>query len=227
MAITKEQVAEAAEEIQAQGVEPTYINLRERLKSGSFSTIQKYLKEWRSGAAERKPDAAIEIPEPFRDALRRFSLEVWRAAGVWVKDELEGARKDFERRVIEHQAEAEKAAATVDALQVELNKAIGERDRLRGELQTARAALATAEGGLVEARAQLKRETKRNEDLSQRVIGEETKAQALSRRSRSSNACARSLRRHARRPPPPRVPCSRRGCNSSGKPRGMKTCRSA
>ena len=45
MAISKEQVADAAAAIQAEGLEPTYINVRDRLGSGSFSTIQKYLKD--------------------------------------------------------------------------------------------------------------------------------------------------------------------------------------
>ncbi len=53
---------------------------------------------------------------------------------------------------------------------------------MREELQAARAALATAEGALAEARTQLEREAKRNEDLSQRVITEAAKAQALAAR---------------------------------------------
>ena len=95
MAITKEQVADAAAAIQAEGLEPTYINVRERLGSGSFSTIQKYLKDWRGSGAEIKPGAA-ELPEPFREVLQRFGLEAWRAVSVWAKDELDEARKDFE-----------------------------------------------------------------------------------------------------------------------------------
>ncbi len=167
MAITREQVAETAAAIQAEGLEPTYINVRERLGSGSFSTIQKYLKDWRSRGDEIKPEAE-ELPEPFREVLQRFGLEAWRAVSVWAKDELDEARKDFERRVAENQAEAEKAAATVDAMQVELNKVGEERDSLRKEVEEARSKLAAAEGALSEARKQVEREIERNHALERR-----------------------------------------------------------
>ena len=168
MAITKEQVADAAAAIQAEGVEPTYMNVRERLGSGSFSTIQKYLKDWRGSGAETKPKEAEELPEPFREVLQRFGLEAWRAVSVWAKDELEEARKDFERRVAENQAEAEKAAATVDALQVELNSLGEERDSLRTDVEEARSKLAAAEGALSETRKQVEREIERNQALERR-----------------------------------------------------------
>jgi chromosome segregation ATPase len=168
MAITKEQVADAAAAIQGEGLEPTYINVRERLGSGSFSTIQKYLKDWRSSGAEIKPEAEGELPEPFREVLQRFGLEAWRAVSVWAKDELEEARKDFERRVAENQAEAEKAAATVDALQVELNSLGEERDSLRREVEEAHSKLAAAEGALSETRKQVEREIERNQALERR-----------------------------------------------------------
>ena len=185
MAITKEQVAEVAAAIQAEGFEPTYINVRGRLGSGSFSTIQKYLKEWRSSGSEIKPEAE-ELPEPFREVLQRFGLEAWRAVSVWAKDELKEAKKDFERRVAENQAETEKAAATVDALQVELNKVGEERDSLRKEVEQARSKLAAAQGALSETRKQVEREAERNsalerriQELSERLIEESAKAKAL------------------------------------------------
>jgi len=167
MAISKEQVADAAAAIQAEGLEPTYMNLRERLGSGSFSTIQKYLKDWRSSGPEIKTEAD-ELPEPFREVLQRFGLEAWRAVSVWAKDELDEARKDFERRVAENQAEAEKAAATVDALQVELNSLGEERDSLRKEVEEARSNLAAAQGALSETRKQVEREIERNQALERR-----------------------------------------------------------
>ena len=92
MAITREQVAQAATAMEAEGVEPTYMNVRSRLGTGSFSTIQKYLKEWRTVGAETKPDTE-ELPEPFREVLQRFGLEAWKAVSVWARDELEEAAR--------------------------------------------------------------------------------------------------------------------------------------
>ena len=165
MAITKEQVADAAAAIQAEGLEPTYINVRERLGSGSFSTIQKYLKDWRSSGPRSNPEAEGELPEPFREVLHRFGLEAWRAVSVWAKDELEEARK-IRAQGCRNQVEAEKAAATVDALQVELNSLGEERDSLRKEVEEAHSKLAAAEGTLSETRKQVEREIERNQALN-------------------------------------------------------------
>ena len=51
MAISKEQVADAAAAIQAEGLEPTYMNVRERLGSGLVlhdSEVPDVLAKWRS-----------------------------------------------------------------------------------------------------------------------------------------------------------------------------------
>ena len=82
----------------------------------------------------------------------------------------------------EREREKEETARTLQGLQAQLTALTEERDCLRDELQTARTALAAAEGALAEARTQLERGAKRNEDLSQRVISEAAKAQALAAR---------------------------------------------
>src|SRR5512135_2958457 len=80
----------------------------------------------------------------------------------------------------------EETARTLQGLQAQLTALTGERDRVRDELQTARTALAAAEGALAEARKQSEREAersaaaeRRNRELSERVIAEAAKAQAL------------------------------------------------
>jgi hypothetical protein len=87
------------------------------------------------------------------------------------------------------QSEKEQAARTIENLQGLLTALAEERDRIRDEAQTDRAALAAAEGVLVEARKQIEREAersalveRRNQELSERVIAEAAKAQALAAR---------------------------------------------
>jgi len=63
MAITRDQVFEAAEALVGNGEEPTYITVRERLGSGSFSTISKYLREWKAAGKGKEEGAAhVEVP---------------------------------------------------------------------------------------------------------------------------------------------------------------------
>jgi hypothetical protein len=75
MAITREQVFEAAETLSREGEEPTYITVRERLGSGSFSTISKYLREWKAaGKGKDEGTAEVTVPAEFRAALESFDL---------------------------------------------------------------------------------------------------------------------------------------------------------
>lgn len=68
MAISKEQVFQACNEIFSQGKTPRIEGVRSILGSGSYSTIGKYLKEWK----EQNPDSAnvstSEIPQDLHNA---------------------------------------------------------------------------------------------------------------------------------------------------------------
>ncbi len=118
--------------------------------------------------------AALAVHEPERQAFARARAEHEQTASEMTAEitRLEG---ELER-------EKEQAARTIQGIRAELTALAQERDRVREEFQAARAARATAEGALAEARTQLEREAKRNEDLSQRVITEAAKAQALAAR---------------------------------------------
>jgi chromosome segregation ATPase len=154
MAITRDQVLEAARTVAAEGKEPTYVNVRQKLGTGSFTTIQKYLRDWRA-ADQAEPEAKpATLPEAFTDALNRFGGEAWKAASSWAKDEIEAARRAYEEKAREQELELERAGATVDALQESLNAAEGERDRLRREAEELKTTLAAAEGTLSEVRRQ-------------------------------------------------------------------------
>ena len=56
-----------------QGKEPTYVNVRQKLGTGSFTTIQKYLRDWRT-ADQTEPEVTPDdsprgvhgSPEPLR-----------------------------------------------------------------------------------------------------------------------------------------------------------------
>ena len=154
MAITRDQVLEAARSVAAEGKEPTYVNVRQKLGTGSFTTIQKYLRDWRT-ADQAEPEAKpTTLPEAFTEALNRFGGEAWRAVSGWAKDEIEAARRAYEEKRKEQEIELERAGTTVDALQESLNAVEEERDRLRREAEEFKTKLAAAEGTLFEVRRQ-------------------------------------------------------------------------
>jgi hypothetical protein len=62
--ITYQQVADAAEALQAEGIHPSARSIRERLGSGSMGTIQRFLNEWKATlpAADPVPPAPEPVP---------------------------------------------------------------------------------------------------------------------------------------------------------------------
>lgn len=159
MAITRDEVFEAAEGLSTEGQDSTYITVRERLGSGSFSTISKYLREWKAAGKERSSGGEREeMPQEFQVTLSRFGAEVWRTLGAFARTEIEAAREAFEARARERDEELERAASTVDALQGELEDVSGERDELQRECQALRAAAAEKQGIIDELRGRLAEE---------------------------------------------------------------------
>ena len=56
MSSNKEKIIAAAENLEAQGVNPTQVTVREALGGGSFATIGPVLKEWKES---KKEDRAL------------------------------------------------------------------------------------------------------------------------------------------------------------------------
>jgi hypothetical protein len=129
MAITKEQVFETADSLCTSGTEPTYLQVRMHLGSGSFSTIQKYLRQWRDSRGENHPASMDgEIPEPFLTAARGFARDAWRVAQSLNARQSAAMREELERQQQGTVQDLEAAARMVDALQVTLEET--ERRRL-------------------------------------------------------------------------------------------------
>ena len=90
--ITKEQVFETAAALAEEGTRPTVNNIRERLGSGSYSTITAHLAAWREDSAAVVAPAPSDIPEAVQSSFGR----VWALANKAARDELETQREAFE-----------------------------------------------------------------------------------------------------------------------------------
>lgn len=66
MALTRNQVFAVCDQLVADGVKPTNHLIRDRLGEGSFTTINKYLREWK-GESEAIPTPHDEPPAPPED----------------------------------------------------------------------------------------------------------------------------------------------------------------
>lgn len=78
MSSTREKVFEIADELLTEGVRPTQQNVRERIGSGSLTTINKGLNEWWAALGQRMREGqqGRDIPE----AVIRLSSRLWTEA---------------------------------------------------------------------------------------------------------------------------------------------------
>lgn len=188
MALTREQVAEAAKEIAAKGQTPTYMSIREKVGAGSWSTISKYLREWK--AAESSVEEPVgELPPAFSEVVNRFGVEVWKAASAFARAECDAMRMRLEEEAQATRQDLEAAGATIDELQEATKAATQEKEQLQEKLDAVRAELAKAQGALTEARERAKAAEARsdkierdNKDLVKRLAAEAAKAGAATER---------------------------------------------
>lgn len=187
--VGSEKITEVIRELEGQGKEPTVTTIRERLGSGSYSTIGAVLADWRREKASEARPAVPEPPESMRHLVNQLWAEAWTASLKVHEPERQAfqrERQDAERSKgemlaeidrLEGELEAEKGrgAETIEALTLE-------RDRAREDAQAVRTSLAAAEGALEESRRRAEREEERNRELSERVIAEAARGQALASR---------------------------------------------
>jgi hypothetical protein len=198
--ITSEQVYEAAEALTQEGLTPTVHTVRERLGTGSFSTITGYLNAWR---ADRDAAKAAHIPDP-PEAVARLFRDLWAAS--WKANHeamsnerlaLDAAKRDMdtERAEMSREIEAletalEKAEATNQARAAELDKAREEVTRLTTRLEEGQKTIEGLRAELVrerEAKAQAGEHIARLESrlettaqhLESQIQAERTRAERL------------------------------------------------
>jgi chromosome segregation ATPase len=80
MATTEDRIIEAAEKLEAEGVNPTQVTVREALGGGSFATIGPILKRWKESKKEDGKLAEVRVPEAITERLEQLQGAVWQAA---------------------------------------------------------------------------------------------------------------------------------------------------
>ncbi|MGH8549516.1 MAG: DNA-binding protein, partial [Methylococcales bacterium] len=98
--ITEQQVFEAAEALLQEGQTATVSAVRERLGTGSYSTINACLGKWREDNKNRSSADIPDIPPSVENALRHVWALACREAQERIKVEREGlesVRREMER----------------------------------------------------------------------------------------------------------------------------------
>ncbi|MGL5879645.1 MAG: DNA-binding protein, partial [Xenococcaceae cyanobacterium] len=111
--ISPENVFETASLLVSEGVEPSIINVQTRIGGGSYTTIKKYLDEWKRMRSEK---TAVEVPPEITSKGNLLIEQLWLAAS---------GLADRTVQTIKEQAQVEKSQT-----QQELADAINELHRL-------------------------------------------------------------------------------------------------
>jgi chromosome segregation ATPase len=169
MAITKEQVFQAADELNAAGHDPSVAKVRKVLNHGSYTTINTMMKEWRKLRSPEENSPREPAPQAVIDKSHALSHEVWAVALELAnarlaseREALETARADMEgaqREAIEMadqlSDELEHAKKQLKAMHDQLEKAKTEKDALTKQVakQTEKANMAEIRAHAIEQRA--------------------------------------------------------------------------
>lgn len=147
--VTQHAVAEIAEALVLEGLEPSIVAVQSRIGGGSYSTVKRFLDVWRQQKAEAAT-AAPDTPAEVQVKGQEFARAVWALASREAQREVQQAKDE--------------ASAEVAAVRGDLAEATTEIARLEGvesdqaatiEQQGAR--LRDAELALAEAQAQARR----------------------------------------------------------------------
>ena len=138
MAITKETIWHAANELDQAGEKLTLANVRKKVGGGSFTTISEAMTEWHA----TRPRSAVKrdpVPEKVSDAASEFTAMLWQVAHELADGRLQAEQAELEKLRAQFEEEKSEAAAFADQLNQEL-----ETEKQKAiELGKAHAALVT------------------------------------------------------------------------------------
>ena len=146
--IKKEQVYNAAAELREEGIAPTVQAVRERIGSGSFSTINTHLAKWKAENAAQGPADIPAMPEKVQEAFTR----IWATAARSAQEDVETQREALEAMRREMDKERAEMAAEIQRLESALEEARGRAEQLETALSTERQAGEEKEQQLTELR---------------------------------------------------------------------------
>jgi len=195
MALTKEMIWKAADELDADGTKPTLANVRKRLGGvGSFTTIQEAMSEWKNRKQQEAQPLIDPPPAALAQLLENFGADIWNLARVAADQALDGKRRVIEENAAQIREQAIALAGSMDAELNELRAKIAsleETAALYRELQAKYHALEErAELELKHQKEHSAQEihravTRANEKDSEAIEARKNERQALDRAARA------------------------------------------
>lgn len=137
MALTKEKIHATADELHAQGINPTLAEVRKALGGGSFTTIGEAMKSWREGHQDEQQLQQVALPSGITDRLQSLGADVWQTAINMANDRLAKEREALEVIKAKAQAETDEAQEAVKTLEGEQVGLLVQLDEVTATVETA------------------------------------------------------------------------------------------
>jgi colicin import membrane protein len=147
MAVTKEQVFAAADQIATAGQRPTLEAVRQ-VTGGSYTTISPALNEWKARQATTATPLREPAPQVVADRLAEVGAEIWSLALELANARLSGEREALEKARAELEADRAEATELADRL-------TGQLEEVQSLLASSQAAEQAAHSAVTELRGQL------------------------------------------------------------------------
>ena len=184
-AITTERIFAAADQLDAEGENPTYKAVIKRLGGGSYSTISEAMTQWKAKKAAKERPATEPAPEALAVYLSDFGGQVWALALEFAgkrytadREALEAARAELEKEKAEALEAADELAAELEATKAQVTA-----------LEAAElAARKDAEAAKLEAKKEAEATQAQVAGIIERATTAETRAQEIEKRANDLNA---------------------------------------
>ncbi|WP_051790803.1 DNA-binding protein [Endozoicomonas montiporae] len=123
MAITRDDIINAAESLERDGEKATMASVREFLGGGSFATISPVLREWKEGR-KTTTAVALEMPGELKTVAERMEAEFWQTASRLANEKLVTVQAEAEASVSAAESERDEALEDIVRLEKELADAV-------------------------------------------------------------------------------------------------------
>jgi chromosome segregation ATPase len=172
MAITKDQIHQAADQLTAAGESATMAAVRKLLGGGSYTTINEGLKEWKAKQQAVVMPLREPAPEGISKRLDEVGAEIWAIALALAnarltaeREALEATRIQLETAQQEATELADQLSAELETLQANYEQAMTDLEAVSTHLGQARHENATLSRQLATTEARAEETTKRADDL--------------------------------------------------------------
>ena len=141
--VTREAVFAAAAELTAAGSDASILAVQGQIGGGSYSTVKRYLDEWKREQAAATP--TLDLPPEVAARAAELARALWGLAHTQAEQRVAALRAEAEQQLGRSRAELQAAELTISRLE-------GEAEQAAQQLEAAQQQFAAAQAATEEAR---------------------------------------------------------------------------